>query len=163
MSLKERITDDMKAAMRAKEAERLGTIRMLLAAMKQKDQKGASSKTEPYAAGRARSGLRLESSSCEKRYEYKQSPEQKVAPINAGATAAVGVTIHEELSVCHDWFFVWPSSVEKECLNGIGVKRWQFLHAPAEVCIVGGGRVSARAHSPSAREVGEGAVLVAFL
>jgi len=37
MSLKARITDDMKAAMRAKEAERLGTIRMLLAAMKQKE------------------------------------------------------------------------------------------------------------------------------
>ncbi|WP_374317398.1 GatB/YqeY domain-containing protein [Aquabacterium sp.] len=37
MSLKERITDDMKNAMRAKEAERLGTIRMLLAAMKQKE------------------------------------------------------------------------------------------------------------------------------
>ena len=37
MSLKERITDDMKAAMRAKEADRLGTIRMLLAAMKQKE------------------------------------------------------------------------------------------------------------------------------
>ena len=37
MSLKERITDDMKNAMRAKEADRLGTIRMLLAAMKQKE------------------------------------------------------------------------------------------------------------------------------
>ena len=37
MSLKERITEDMKAAMRAKEAERLSTIRMLLAAMKQKE------------------------------------------------------------------------------------------------------------------------------
>ncbi|MDE2077159.1 MAG: GatB/YqeY domain-containing protein [Burkholderiales bacterium] len=37
MSLKARITDDMKAAMRAKEADRLGTIRMLLAAMKQKE------------------------------------------------------------------------------------------------------------------------------
>lgn len=37
MSLKERITDDMKSAMRAKEAERLGAIRMLLAAMKQKE------------------------------------------------------------------------------------------------------------------------------
>lgn len=37
MSLKERITEDMKNAMRAKEAERLGTIRMLLAAMKQKE------------------------------------------------------------------------------------------------------------------------------
>ncbi|RTL32334.1 MAG: GatB/YqeY domain-containing protein [Burkholderiales bacterium] len=37
MSLKERITEDMKAAMRAKEADRLGAIRMLLAAMKQKE------------------------------------------------------------------------------------------------------------------------------
>ncbi len=37
MSLKDRIQDDMKAAMRAKDAERLSTIRMLLAAMKQKE------------------------------------------------------------------------------------------------------------------------------
>jgi uncharacterized protein len=37
MSLKQRITEDMKAAMRAKDAERLGTIRLLLAAMKQKE------------------------------------------------------------------------------------------------------------------------------
>ena len=37
MSLKDRITDDMKAAMRAKEADRLSTIRMLLAACKQRE------------------------------------------------------------------------------------------------------------------------------
>jgi hypothetical protein len=37
MSLKARITDDMKAAMRAKEAARLGTIRLLLAAIKQRE------------------------------------------------------------------------------------------------------------------------------
>jgi uncharacterized protein YqeY len=37
MSLKDRITEDMKSAMRAKESERLGTIRMLLAAIKQKE------------------------------------------------------------------------------------------------------------------------------
>jgi len=37
MSLKERITEDMKNAMRAKDSERLGTIRLLLAAMKQKE------------------------------------------------------------------------------------------------------------------------------
>jgi uncharacterized protein YqeY len=37
MSLKEQITEDMKAAMRAKETDRLSTIRMLLAAMKQKE------------------------------------------------------------------------------------------------------------------------------
>jgi uncharacterized protein YqeY len=37
MSLKEHITEDMKSAMRAKDAERLGTIRLLLSAMKQKE------------------------------------------------------------------------------------------------------------------------------
>ena len=37
MSLKDQITEDMKAAMRAKDTERLGTIRLLLAAMKQKE------------------------------------------------------------------------------------------------------------------------------
>lgn len=37
MTLKEQITEDMKTAMRAKDSERLGTIRMLLAAVKQKE------------------------------------------------------------------------------------------------------------------------------
>jgi uncharacterized protein YqeY len=36
-SLKDRITEDMKAAMRARDADRLGAIRMLLAAVKQKE------------------------------------------------------------------------------------------------------------------------------
>ena len=37
MSLKAQITEDMKTAMRAKDSERLGAIRMLTAAMKQKE------------------------------------------------------------------------------------------------------------------------------
>jgi len=37
MTLKERITDDMKNAMRAKDTARLGTIRLLQAAIKQKE------------------------------------------------------------------------------------------------------------------------------
>lgn len=37
MSLKDRITEDMKSAMRAREAERLSAIRMLLAAVKQRE------------------------------------------------------------------------------------------------------------------------------
>jgi uncharacterized protein YqeY len=37
MSLKDRITDDMKAAMRSKDAPRLSTIRLLLSAIKQKE------------------------------------------------------------------------------------------------------------------------------
>ena len=37
MSLKDQITEDMKSAMRAKAADRLSTIRMLLAAVKQRE------------------------------------------------------------------------------------------------------------------------------
>jgi len=37
MNLKEQITEDMKTAMRAKDSARLGTIRLLQAAMKQKE------------------------------------------------------------------------------------------------------------------------------
>jgi hypothetical protein len=37
MTLKERVQDDMKAAMRAKDAARLSAIRLLLAALKQKE------------------------------------------------------------------------------------------------------------------------------
>ena len=37
MSLKDQITEDMKTAMRAKDSERLGTIRLLLAAVKQRE------------------------------------------------------------------------------------------------------------------------------
>ncbi len=37
MSLKARITDDMKSAMRAKDTVRLGSVRLLLAAIKQKE------------------------------------------------------------------------------------------------------------------------------
>ena len=37
MSLKDQITEDMKTAMRAKDSERLATIRLLMAALKQKE------------------------------------------------------------------------------------------------------------------------------
>jgi uncharacterized protein YqeY len=37
MTLKARVTDDMKAAMRAKDAPRLGALRLLLAAIKQRE------------------------------------------------------------------------------------------------------------------------------
>jgi uncharacterized protein YqeY len=37
MTLKDRITEDMKSAMRAREADRLSTIRMLMAAYKQRE------------------------------------------------------------------------------------------------------------------------------
>ena len=37
MTLRERVNEDMKSAMKAREAERLATIRLLLAAMKQRE------------------------------------------------------------------------------------------------------------------------------
>jgi uncharacterized protein len=37
MSLRERVNDDMKAAMKSREPERLGAIRLLMAAMKQRE------------------------------------------------------------------------------------------------------------------------------
>jgi uncharacterized protein len=37
MSLKDRVTEDMKAAMRARDSARLGTIRMITAAIKQRE------------------------------------------------------------------------------------------------------------------------------
>ncbi|MFO7326294.1 MAG: GatB/YqeY domain-containing protein, partial [Pseudomonadota bacterium] len=37
MALRERITEDMKAAMRSGDKERLATIRLILAAIKQKE------------------------------------------------------------------------------------------------------------------------------
>ena len=37
MNLRDQITEDMKSAMRAKETERLNAIRLLLAALKQKE------------------------------------------------------------------------------------------------------------------------------
>ena len=36
MSLKDQITEDMKAAMRARDSARLGTVRLVRAALKQK-------------------------------------------------------------------------------------------------------------------------------
>jgi len=37
MTLKSRVTEDMKAAMRAKDTQRLGALRLLLAAIKQRE------------------------------------------------------------------------------------------------------------------------------
>ena len=47
MTLKERITDDMKAAMRAKDAARLSTIRLVLAAIKQREVDERVALTDP--------------------------------------------------------------------------------------------------------------------
>jgi uncharacterized protein YqeY len=51
MSLHERITEDMKAAMRAKESARLSAIRLLLAALKQKQVDERASGKESAALG----------------------------------------------------------------------------------------------------------------
>ena len=47
MSLKARITEDMKAAMRAGEKDRLGVIRLMLAGIKQKEVDERIEMTDP--------------------------------------------------------------------------------------------------------------------
>jgi len=51
MSLKQQITEDMKTAMRAKETARLGAIRLLLAAIKQREVDGRTRRCEASGAG----------------------------------------------------------------------------------------------------------------
>jgi uncharacterized protein YqeY len=51
MTLKSRITDDMKNAMRAREAARLSTIRLLLAAIKQREVDERKELTDPEIVG----------------------------------------------------------------------------------------------------------------
>jgi uncharacterized protein YqeY len=51
MTLKARITEDMKAAMRAKDTARLSTIRMLLAAIKQREVDERIELTDPDVLG----------------------------------------------------------------------------------------------------------------
>lgn len=53
-----------------------------------------------------------------------------------GVSEAVGVTIHEELRVCQDWFFVCSSAAVNECLNGEGAKRLQFMHVTGSDALV---------------------------
>jgi uncharacterized protein YqeY len=50
MSLKEQITEDMKTAMRAKDAPRLGTIRLILAEIKRKEVDERVDMTDPQVA-----------------------------------------------------------------------------------------------------------------
>ena len=49
MSLKDRITEDMKSAMRAKDSARLSTIRLLLAAIKQREVDERAPVNDPQA------------------------------------------------------------------------------------------------------------------
>jgi len=51
VSLKQQISDDMKAAMRAKETARLGTLRLLLAAIKQREVDGRIELTDADVVG----------------------------------------------------------------------------------------------------------------
>jgi len=51
MTLKDRITEDMKTAMRAKDAARLGTIRLLLAAIKQREVDERITLDDPQVVG----------------------------------------------------------------------------------------------------------------
>ena len=113
MTLKARITEDMKNAMRAKETTRLSTIRMLLAAMKQREvderieladsdviaiiDKMIKQRRESIAAFEA--GGRPELAAAERAeiallqaYMPQQLPEAEIDALIAAALAGAGVS-----------------------------------------------------------------------
>ena len=111
MTLRDRVNEDVKVAMKAREAERLGTLRLLLAAMKQRevderitlDDAGVVSVVEKMLKQRKDSveqyekAGRRELADTEKRemailsaYLPQQMSEAEVAAIVAEAVAATG-------------------------------------------------------------------------
>ena len=121
MTLKERITEDMKSAMRSKDTARLSTIRMLLAAVKQREVDERITLTDAdllsiidkmikqrrdsitqFAAGGRHDLVANETAEVEVLQAYLPQPlsdaevdaliDQAIAAAGAGATGATGAT-----------------------------------------------------------------------
>ena len=89
MTLKERITEDMKGAMRAGEKERLGTIRLVLAAIKQRKE----SITQFESGGRADLVAKEQAELAVLQvYLPAQMSEAEIDALIAEAVAATGAT-----------------------------------------------------------------------
>ena len=113
MTLRERVSEDVKAAMKAREAERLGTLRLLAAAMKQRevderitlDDAGVVAVVEKMLKQRRDSIAQYEQAGrrdladAERRemtvleaYLPRQLAEDEIAAVVAEAVAAAGAT-----------------------------------------------------------------------
>ena len=95
MGLKEQITEDMKAAMRAKDAARLSAIRLLTAAIKQKevDERIVVSDEQVLAILEKMVKQRKDSIS-----QFEAGGRQDLADIEKGELAVLGVYLPEALS-----------------------------------------------------------------
>ena len=95
MGLKEQITEDMKAAMRAKDTARLSAIRLLTAAIKQKevDERIVVSDEQVLAILEKMVKQRKDSIS-----QFEAGGRQDLADIEKGELAVLGVYLPEALS-----------------------------------------------------------------
>ena len=95
MSLKEQITEDMKTAMRAKDVERLGTIRLLLAAIKQKEVDERISLDDAGVVGVIDKLIKQRKDSVA---AYEQAARQDLADKEAAEMAVLQVYLPQRLS-----------------------------------------------------------------
>jgi len=95
MSLKQLITDDMKAAMRAKDTARLSAIRLLLAAMKQRevDERIELSDTDVVAIIEKMNKQRRDSIS-----QYEAAGRQDLADVEKFEMGVLAVYMPQQLS-----------------------------------------------------------------
>ncbi len=94
MSLKQQISDDMKAAMRAKETARLGAIRLLLAAIKQRevDERVELSDTDVVAIIEKMNKQRRDSIS-----QYEAAGRQDLADVEKFEMSVLAVYMPQQL------------------------------------------------------------------
>lgn len=95
MTLKQQITDDMKAAMRAKDTARLGAIRLLLAAIKQRevDERIELSDADVVAIIEKMNKQRRDSIS-----QYEAAARQDLADIEKAEMAVLAIYMPKQLS-----------------------------------------------------------------
>jgi uncharacterized protein YqeY len=104
MALKERITEDMKSAMRAGEKERLATIRLILAAIKQKEVDERIALDDPQTIG-----------VIEKMVKQRK---ESVAQFAAGGRADLVARENAELAILAGYLPEQLSAAEIEALIG---------------------------------------------
>ena len=107
MTLKDRITEDMKAAMRARQADRLSTIRMLLAAVKQRE-----------IDGRLEADDALVSSTVDKLIKQRRDA---VAQFEAGGRADLVAKERAEIDVLTEYLPKQMTDAEIEAAIGTAI------------------------------------------
>ncbi len=95
MSLRTRVTDDMKSAMKAKDAPRLSAIRLLLAALKQKEVDERVELTDADVLGIIDKMLKQRRDSIE---QYQSAGRQDLADIEAFEIGVLGSYMPQQLS-----------------------------------------------------------------